>query len=198
MNKKQKTALFIGLLILLNCIVSTSSIAFGAQDEKVTSTDDDNSYHLVMTKGPAWLKIFTKIDIIDGDAEQVSELTQYLKRKKLPDKVQPFFVEELTFKVTYRLPVTIFSRFSYYTANTTDVDIDRLDEPDYIKYLIQVIKNLDNYSQLKRNRRHTVTFENFTGAFLLQKGKLIRFLPPKFFIPAKFIAVGICEKIIKN
>lgn len=198
MNKKGTITLFIGILIIINCIVSTSIVAQQAKNPEIKSTENDNTYHLVVTTGPAWIKLFTKIEFIDGNPLKISELNRYFTRKILSKTVKPVYATELTFKITYRLPVTLFSRFSYVTFNTTDVDIHRLTDPEYLDYLLNVIKDLKNYTSFTRNKRHIVTFENFTGAFYLENAKIFRKLPPKFFVPVKFIAVGICDNIIKN
>ena len=197
MIKKQKITLLLGFLILINCIVTTTIGAQQTKSPEIKSTENDNTYHLVVTTGPAWIKLFTKIEFIDGNPLKISELNRYFTRKILSKVVKPVYVKDLTFKIIYRLPVTLFSRFSYLTLNTTDVDIQRLTDPEYLNYLLEMIKDLTNYTSFTRNKRHIVTFENFTGAFYLQNAKLFRKLPPKFFLPVKFIAVGICDDIIK-
>ncbi|UCB58819.1 MAG: hypothetical protein JSV67_00545 [Thermoplasmatales archaeon] len=194
--KKQKITLFIGFIILVNIIFSTNAIAEDNEKTKVNTTESDNTYHLVVTSGPAWMRIFMKIEFIDGNPLKITELNRYFTRSVLSEKIQPVFATGLTFKITYRLPVAIFSRFSFFTFNTTEVNIDKISDPDYIQYLVKVIKDINNYSSFTRNRRHIVTFKNFTGVFQLQQGKLFRWVPPKFFIPAKFVTVGFCDKII--
>jgi len=172
MIKKTSAILFITLLLLSNCIMISSADTI--RDKIVQSSDEAIPFQLVYSSGPAWMQLFTKIEVIDGDVVEV---------------------EEFTFKITYRLPVTIFSRFSYCSINTTNFDLEGFKDPEYIKELLQ---NLKNSTSFTRNKRHSLTFENFTGAFLLRPSRIFRLLPPKFFIPTKLIVAGVCERIVEN
>ena len=201
MNKTTIAILIVSILIL-NCFISASAIDLSEEKKEKTSSvkimddsSENKSYHLFYSYGPAWMNLFTKISFTEGDQEEIDELNSMFKRHRLPKKILPVYVEELDFEIKYNLPVPIFSRFTYYTMNTTDVEIDRLLELDYLEYLFEVAKNIQNYSVFKRNKRHTVKVENFTGFFQLVKPRFFRILTPKFFIPAKFIAVGVCENI---
>jgi hypothetical protein len=197
--KKTILAIFMGLILVSMC----SFTAVSAQEFE--KTDDDEVYYSVYSYGPAWLKLFTEIELIDGDEEQIDAVNNLLKRQTFDVDSEKFVsVEGLTFKVAYKLPVTRFSRFRYKTV-TTEIDINEYNDfdgiqswQDFLDYINMSKMKLRNATSKNVSRRHDYTYENFTGTFLIRQPRYFRWLPPKFFIPAKFAFIGVCENIVKN
>lgn len=192
------------ILTIFTVIILVSTCTISAISTVITKQTEDEKYYLAATYGPAWIRLFTKIEIIDGDGEQVDQIEALLRRHKTqPDEKLYIPVEKLTFKVTYRLPTTIFSRFRYRSINT-EINFSEFqdfkeirsfqDLKDFVNNSFETLKNNTNLMR----RRHSITYENFTGFFYLVKPKMFRILPPKLFIPAKFVFVGVCENTIVN
>lgn len=196
--KKAIFAIFTCLILILTCTISTISTS-------TTKQTEDETYYLAATYGPAWAKLFTKIEIINGDSEQINQIEALLTKHSLGEDEDPYVsVEKLTFKVTYKLPTTIFSRFLYYSINTKISFSEFLDFQnissfqDFKEFVNNSIETLKNSTDMTKSRRHSFTYENFTGFFYLVKPRMFRILPPKLFIPAKFAFVGVCENLIQN
>jgi len=196
--KKTIITILITLILILTCTISTISIYINPQTENKT-------YYFAATYGPAWLKIFTKIEIINGKGEQINQINTLLTRHRLQrDEKIYVFVKNLTFNVTYNLPTTRFSRFLHRTIYT-EINFSEYqdlifsqshqDLKDFINDSFQTLRNNINIIKI---RRHSLTFKNFTGFFYLIKPKLYRTIPPKLFIPTKFAFVGVCEDLIIN
>jgi hypothetical protein len=196
--KKTILTIAIGLILILTCTINTIST-------DITKQTEDETYYLAATYGPAWAKLFTKIEIINGDAEQISQIESLLTKHNVGEDENLYVsVEKLTFKVTYKLPTTIFSRFLYYSINTKISfsefsDFQNISSfQDFKEFVNNSIETLKNSTNMTKSRRHSVTYENFTGFFYLVKPRMFRILPPKLFIPAKFAFVGVCENMIIN
>ncbi len=196
--KKTFITILLTLILLLTCTICTISIDTNIQTE-------DKTYYFAATSGPAWLKIFTKIEMIYGKQEQINQINTLLTKHRLQqDEKINVFVKNLTFNVTYKLPTTLYSRFLHRTIYT-EINLSEFQDliysqsnqnlKDYINTSLQKLR--DNINIIKI-RRHSITFKNFTGVFYLIKPKFYRAFPPKLFIPAKFVFIGVCEELIIN
>ena len=194
--KKTIITICIAILFILTSTITVSSI-----EENSEEVSKDQVYHIVISNGPAWSKIFTKIEFIDGDQEQINQVKALLARHKMGKNEEYVNVDHLTIKVTYRFFKMPFSRYNHKTIFTKInysefqdfQDIRNLDDLKvFIKNSTETIRKNTNY---KLVRKHTITYENFTGAFVLYPSKIARFLPPKLFVPARFMLIGACENL---
>lgn len=191
--------------IITIILISTSTLTVASTEKQNIKASEDETYHLAVTYGPAWMKLFTKIELIDGDEEQINRIEGLLKRQMFKDETEKYVnVEQLTFKVTFRLSTTRFSRFLYRTMFTkinlsefeAFQDIEDLQGlQDFINNSIDTLKNNTSF---KYSRKHSITYENFTGTFVIIPSRLLRVFPQKFFIPTKFMFIGVCENIAEN
>lgn len=148
--------------------------------EKLDVNAEDDLYFLI-TSGPK-SHLITEVELIDGNPTQINKISRFLN-KVLFHPVIPFMiVKDLTFKINYTTEVKNKSKYSYITAfvpfNLTDI-------------LSGNITNVTTYE----NTPHSVVVKNFTGIFMFSRGKLYRPLF-KFFIPARFIFLGFCKRIL--
>ena len=196
--KKILITILITLILMLTCTINVISIDINPQTK-------DKTYYLVATYGPAWLKIFTKIEIINGKEEQINQINTLLTKHRIQQDEKIYvFIRNLTFNVTYKLPTTLFSRYLHRTIYT-EINLSEYQDliynqshqeaKNYINTSFQTFKNNINIIKI---RRHILTFKNFTGLFYIIKPKLFRTLPLKIFIPAKFAFLGVCEDLIIN
>jgi hypothetical protein len=197
----KKTILAIFMIFILVSICSFTAVSA----QEFQKTDDDEVFYSAHSYGPAWFKLFTEVELIDGDEDQIDAVDNLLKRQTFETLSEMFVpVEGLTFKVAYKLPVTRFSRFKYKTV-TTEIDINEYNNfdgienlQDFLDYINMSRSKLNNATSTNVSRRHTYTYENFTGAFLIRRPRLFRLWTPKFLIPSKLEFVGVCENIVKN
>jgi hypothetical protein len=195
----KKTIIAISVCLIL---IVTGSLNAISRD-----VEEDTDVYAALTFGTAWLNLFAEVEITDGDPDQINEVEQLLDRKSSNQSGELFVylpVEEMTFTVNYKLRTRLFSRFCYRSIDMR-IDIDEL-------YNIENISNIDefweyirdSFEMLKSNisykfsKRHSYTYENFSGIFVLIYPRIARILPPKLFIPAKFAFVGICDEIVVN
>jgi hypothetical protein len=199
--KKILITTFMVLILVSTGIVS----AISANTTQTKPEENDVEFHLVCTYGPAWLRIFTKIEFLEGDEEEIDQIKDLLRRQILkPLEEKTLEVKDLTFKVTYRLPVTRYSRFMYRTLYSK-IDLsqyldfqDIQSREDFLEYINKSIEAFKNDSTHIISRRHSFTCYNFTGIFSIFEPKTVRKIPPKLFIPAKFLFFGVCENLIEH
>ena len=148
--------------------------------------DQDKFQYLFSTKGPK-NRLITKVELIDGNPAQINRLNRYLNKLLFRPKLPIMLVNNLTFKVTYKVAVKNISKLSYasWFAPLTAMSsiIEGLHAPD-----------LSN-DTLIDNAPHTIIVENFTGLFKFSRAKLYRPLF-KFLLPARFSFFGACKQIL--
>ena len=192
--KKIALAVIIGLIL-----ISTST--FTASSTEVKAQDDDDVFYMAATYGPAWLRIFTDIEITDGDQEQIDKIDELLTRQKFQMSAQrAVAVEQMTFTVTYKLPTRLFSRFHHRTLYT-EIDLAQFEKfqdvenfQDFKDLINNTLKGFMENTSYNLCRRQSITYENFTGSFVLFNTKTIRGF--RMFRPTKFCFVGVCENLV--
>lgn len=200
MNRKIiGTILCISVLLMSSVpIIGANPISYAKNNDELLQkaielVDNENVTtigELVISTGPV-SKVYSEVELLDGDADQMKIIQRNLDKKLFRfSRFLPFIfvpVFNLSFTVEYKLDLENGSKFSYLTLNTTLMADNQTGE---------IVNSTDH--TYCYNTIHKVHVENMTGLFFFNRARLYDKNMPagqRFFIPAKFIFVGICENI---
>jgi len=204
MNKKiTGTIICLTLLIISALPVYGTDVPFDSEYDKKTieelvtimeKNDIEIGEQIAYITGPV-LKLFSKVELLDGNETQMQEIRNLLDRKSSIKKrflsVVPVFVENLSFTVEFKIPQKNNSRFSYRSVDVGGLVIN-------FSAGIGNIINLSYYN-LTENIPHKIEVKNLTGVFIFEKLELIQrifSIGRLFFEPARFRFAGYVGEVI--
>ena len=146
-------------------------------DNFIKDEENTNISHVCFILGPI-TSIYTEIELIEGSESDINRI-KWMFERIIPRFVIPLaflFIENLTFKIRYKLePLIDNGRFFYMTV-WGDIVNDTWVNENFIF-----------------NTIHTVTVTNFSGIFFRLRTKPIRLLPSYFLFAGEYEDINVIE-----
>ena len=142
------------------------------KDENQEETIDINGGNFgIETWGPL-NRIITKITLLSGPEEDLIKIQNILDNKtnQYTKPIQTVLVSNISFKVEYRFNIRL-KKVKFRHPH-------RLIFKQYRFYYKTEISGADNF--IRENVKHDVQVKDFTGRFILFRGKPFRSIPPRF------------------